>query len=580
MVEPDQFDIALGTYDRLRREKKAYGVGLINARKLEEYEETPEGTLASVLTSKNRYARCFINMILGKVKLCDRYEDLKKYPVSITKECMRYQNRVASAIHPKIFSVPFIGSHALKVQLEQEKKKKEQLDESIGRLEERFDAMKHILTPLNTDIDVEIKYHLDVLTQLHLLQNEIKKCEANIRTLKKNATVIQKQIQLEALDKLLADLQREIDAENQDIGIAKQTIKEKESQLRSLREQQEQLECQVKELLQQAGDLANTWIKEYEIQTSQKSYEQFWENFDRQRKSNKTLREKYEEEMQDRMILYKTEHDFGAAPNMKGYPEFAAVYERLKTSELLEYEEKVQSARRSAEDEFREQFLAKLQENMKQAQGEFKELNRALKDITFSREQYEFIFMPSGKYRRYYDMIMDDFNVVQGESIFSGIFHETHKEVIDELFEKLALKNENSTKTLAEFTDYRTYMDYDIKILHADGSFSYYSKVCEEKSGGETQTPFYVTVAASFVQLYKNNIGGEAAGLVLFDEAFNNMDDERIGGVLEFLNRLPLQLIIAAPPDKIQYIGPSVEETLLIMTDEKTSFVEKYCHAI
>lgn len=580
LVEPDQFDIALGTYDRLRREKKAYGVGLINARKLEEYEETPEGTLASVLTSKNRYARCFINMILGKVKLCDRYEDLKKYPVSITKECMRYQNRVASAIHPKIFSVPFIGSHALKVQLEQEKKKKEQLDESIGRLEERFDAMKHILTPLNTDIDVEIKYHLDVLTQLHLLQNEIKKCEANIRTLKKNATVIQKQIQLEALDKLLADLQREIDAENQDIGIAKQTIKEKESQLRSLREQQEQLECQVKELLQQAGDLANTWIKEYETQTSQKSYEQFRENFDRQRKANETSRKKYEEEMQDRMILYKTEHDFGAAPNMKGYPEFAAVYERLKTSELLEYEEKVQSARRSAEDEFREQFLAKLQENMKQAQGEFKELNRALKDITFSREQYEFIFMPSGKYRRYYDMIMDDFNVVQGESIFSGIFHETHKEVIDELFEKLALKNENSTKTLAEFTDYRTYMDYDIKILHADGSFSYYSKVCEEKSGGETQTPFYVTVAASFVQLYKNNIGGEAAGLVLFDEAFNNMDDERIGGVLEFLNRLPLQLIIAAPPDKIQYIGPSVEETLLIMTDEKTSFVEKYCHAV
>lgn len=33
------------------------------------------------------------------------------------------------------------------------------------------------------------------------------------------------------------------------------------------------------------------------------------------------------------------------------------------------------------------------------------------------------------------------------------------------------------------------------------------------------------------------------------DEAFNNMDDERIGGVLEFIRRLPLQIIIAAPPD-------------------------------
>ena len=62
----------------------------------------------------------------------------------------------------------------------------------------------------------------------------------------------------------------------------------------------------------------------------------------------------------------------------------------------------------------------------------------------------------------------------------------------------------------------------------------------------------------------------------MFDEAFNNMDDERIGGVLEFLRRLPLQIIIAAPPDKIQYISPGVEETLLVMTDERVSFVERY----
>ena len=66
------------------------------------------------------------------------------------------------------------------------------------------------------------------------------------------------------------------------------------------------------------------------------------------------------------------------------------------------------------------------------------------------------------------------------------------------------------------------------------------------------------------------------AGLVMFDEAFNNMDDERIGGVLEFLKRLPLQILIAAPPDKIQYIGPQMEETLLIMTDERVSYVEEY----
>lgn len=81
LVEPESFDIALGIYDRLRREKKVFGVGLINTQNMEQYEEVPEGTLASVVTSKNRYARRYINMVLGKVMLCDRYEDLKKFPV-------------------------------------------------------------------------------------------------------------------------------------------------------------------------------------------------------------------------------------------------------------------------------------------------------------------------------------------------------------------------------------------------------------------------------------------------------------------------------------------------------------------
>ena len=234
-------------------------------------------------------------------------------------------------------------------------------------------------------------------------------------------------------------------------------------------------QAELTEIEEKAGQSEELWQKDYEKQTAQKSYAQFRDNFERRQKANWTLRDKAIEQMQSRMIEYKTEYNFGAAPTMAGFPEFEAIYERLRTSELLDYEEKVQSARQSAEDEFREQFLAKLQENMKQAQNEFKELNKALKDIVFSNEKYEFLYMPSRRHRRYYDMIMDDFNMVQGESIFSGVFHETHKEVIEELFDRLTIDNDNNAKTLDEFTDYRTYMDYDIRILHTDGSYSLYS---------------------------------------------------------------------------------------------------------
>ena len=580
LVEPENFDIALGIYDRLRKEKKVYGVGLINTRDLGNYDTAPAGTLASVVTSQNQYARQYSNMILGKVQMCERYEDLKKYPISITKGCMRYQNRVASAIKPEVFRVPFIGKNAFTVQLVQAEEEYQKMNELLENQEKQLAGMNEILGLLSTDSDVDIKYRLDVLHTLGTVDRAIAKCQENIQKLKENSTLIEKQIQLEELEKVLRGLDASVNSDTEKIGGIRTRIQDLITRKQAFLENEMTEKGKVFSLGEAAGDVLNSWNQEYEEALGKRPVEQFQNEYLGKRRNNSDRWEKIKDQMINAMVEYKTEHDFGAAASLEGFSEFQAVYDRLKNSELLDYEEKVQSARHAAETEFQEQFLAKLQENMKLAQGEFKELNKALKGIDFSSERYEFQFMPSKKYRSYYEMIMDDFNVIQGESLFSGMFHEAHKDVIEELFERLSVGGENSTQTLEEFTDYRTYMDYDIKIIHDDGTYSYYSKVCEEKSGGETQTPFYVTVAASFVQLYSNNIGGEAAGLVLFDDAFNNMDDERIGGVLEFLRRLPLQLIIAAPPDKIQYIGPAMDEIMLVMTDQKRSYVEEYHNAV
>ena len=48
------------------------------------------------------------------------------------------------------------------------------------------------------------------------------------------------------------------------------------------------------------------------------------------------------------------------------------------------------------------------------------------------------------------------------------------------------------------------------------------------------------------MQLYRNSIGGDSIGLIMMDEAFNNMDDERMSGVLSLrlctqsFRRLPI----------------------------------------
>ena len=79
---------------------------------------------------------------------------------------MKYQNHVASAIKPAIYETPYIGSNAIKIQLEQAKEKREELKEALRQLEERLKQLEFVMAPLATDADTDIKYRVDVLSEL------------------------------------------------------------------------------------------------------------------------------------------------------------------------------------------------------------------------------------------------------------------------------------------------------------------------------------------------------------------------------------------------------------------------------
>ena len=52
--------------------------------------------------------------------------------------------------------------------------------------------------------------------------------------------------------------------------------------------------------------------------------------------------------------------------------------------------------------------------------------------------------------------------------------------------------------------------------------------------------------------------------LVVFDEAFNKMDSDRIVESIRLLRKMQLQAIICTPPDKIADIMPLADRTLLV----------------
>ena len=122
-------------------------------------------------------------------------------------------------------------------------------------------------------------------------------------------------------------------------------------------------------------------------------------------------------------------------------------------------------------------------------------------------------------------------------------------------------------------------MKFDLETTDQNGSKQLLSQTLNTKSGGETQTPFYIAVLASFAQLYQvNNPSGlnNTVRLVVFDEAFNKMDSERIVESVRLLRKMGLQAIVCTPPDKLPDIMPLADRTHLVIKDKYRMHIQSW----
>ena len=204
------------------------------------------------------------------------YNELKNYPTSITRECMKYQNHVANAIKPRIFETPFIGSNAIKVQLEQAKQRKAQLKELLQKLEEQIKEIEHIKKSLDTTYDIDIQYRVDILPDMQSLAEEIDKCNKNIATLEKNSNMLQKQIQLSTLEDMIRELEQQLLKNNQCVGRIEEKIQNANAEILEHSAELVKKKAGYVEQLANAGDDGTAWEKEYDKQTSDKSFVQFY----------------------------------------------------------------------------------------------------------------------------------------------------------------------------------------------------------------------------------------------------------------------------------------------------------------
>ncbi|HOJ80364.1 MAG TPA: SbcC/MukB-like Walker B domain-containing protein [Clostridiales bacterium] len=587
IIEPRYFVDALKIYDRLKFSMGFYDWGIVDTGKLEEKQPVCEkGSLAEEVITADHYARLFVDFVMGRVIKCDTVEELRNHDRAITDTCMLYQGYVARQLHPDRWKHPYIGRNAVEKQIEGVK-------QAIGLIMTEISACDICTQAVGAAADMGVAS-----------SNE---AESYIKTIQEAAV----------LPTLRARLAEVIEEEGKIdiswlIGIDKK-IEESEKRIKNLEQQKEECVSNIARYEGEKQDIASNRIPQEQNNAAESRkaiddrYDSQWisstgeprfmkelgmrssarevaDNFSSQLERTRSQKAKKRDDLETARAeynkVYQAPHDIKREDNAAYDKEL----EELQGIKLPEYRKKIHDAKEKAFQQFQDDFLAKLKSNIDMVRNQIDELNSALKESVWGTERYRFTMAPRQEYVRYYNMITDEM-LLEGYNIASQIFRDKHRDAIDELFRQIidveselnADARAELEKNIKRFTDYRTYLQFDLEVTDTEGRTQRLSKTLRKKSGGETQTPFYIAVLASFAQLYRiQDPSFNRIRLIMFDEAFSKMDSERIQESIRLLRRFGFQCILSAPSEKVGDIAPLVDRNLCVIRNGNTAAVRAF----
>ncbi|MFA5466615.1 MAG: SbcC/MukB-like Walker B domain-containing protein [Candidatus Izemoplasmatales bacterium] len=573
IVEPRYFDVALNIYNQIKDNLKIYNIGLVNTKKIQHFTNPDPNSLATIIESDNIDAKHFVNMICGNLIMVEAVTDLENHSQGITRDGMIYRSYTVRSLNRNT-EKPFIGKRAHEEQTDkwrhQAKKSKEEfqkIQNHLQRLEEETSAIASLgITGL-----------IDMMVQARSL--------SDLKGKRKELAIKKQNVPKENLNQLRLEYEA-IKEETKGYANNRRKAYEENGKLASddFKVQEDILALETKlELLQKEIALigsenltmeaeANELYKQeiLNVPDKKKVVDQYQLRIETELQNLANL----EDDLKTKQFKYTNTYNMSYSFGFEYMSDYLQEMDKLVKSELIKYEAKVREAREAAERLFKEDFLAKLRNYIVTAQEEIKKINDTLQTIQFGDDTYEFVFPKSKEYGDYYDMVLADESMKSGGEIFNFEFEMKYQRQLEELFINLASSDLNDQGTINKFTDYRTYMDYDIKIKNNQGDTILYSRVFKEKSGGETQVPFYVATLASFVRVFQQAQRGnihDAIGLILFDEVFDKMDTSRIKSMMEFIQCLPVQIVLATPPQKMEVLSKYTDTTVVTLREGRAA---------
>ncbi|HPZ07051.1 MAG TPA: SbcC/MukB-like Walker B domain-containing protein [Candidatus Eremiobacteraeota bacterium] len=585
-VEPEYFKDAMTVYHTGNFQI----TGLIDTEKLNSIDHVREPeSLAEELLSENKYATLFIDYLTGSLIKCKTSDELRKHQSSITDSCILYQDYTLTQLKTDEWKYPYIGRKSIEEQIRVREdelcKDKEKLPEYNKTIEFVKSIYKMEIINLN-----EIENILNVIEEACLIPEFEKKLQ-----------LISGEIEgidltwLEKIDEDITEIEEEIKKlDKRKHEVSEETGKFKKANENINNEKIPEERKKIEEIISVIkNDFSDGWVentgeprfkKELEMRSSASEvHSNFNSALARTRSQVELKRNDLVQVRSDYNRDYKMPYDINLTDNNIPYDK---ELNQIKNIKLPEYKKQIEDAKEKALELFKEDFLAKIKSNIDTIQTQIEELNSALKESCFGSDIYRFTVKPKSEYRNYYNMITDEM-LLEGFQLSSHIFQSKYKDSIDELFKQIidvnielnADERAELERNIKKFTDYRTYLSFDLTVKDAEDRVQRLSKTLNKKSGGETQTPFYISVLASFAQLYRINDRGDTVNrmrLIIFDEAFSKMDSERIQESVKLLRRFKLQAILSAPPEKLPDITPLVDRTLCVIKGRDSASVKVF----
>lgn len=560
-----------------RNMKQYENVDLINSKAIADSKpDCMEGSLYEAVKTQEAYVDVCLKRYLGHIIKCRSVEELEQVRDGVTPDCYSYSNFIFRHLKKKDYTTrACIGRRVSKARLAEYEKDVEelsrqemQLDDLLRRLKEArdFECLKD-----EPSHYVKLSRAGEELARVNKKKMEL---EETIRSLREGAYKELEEKE-QSLQKQVKMVQEELDQTQGELARLGSRIGELSGENESRRQQLEEklqgyvpneaLEQEVWELLKKQSGQAVINRKKAQVADLE-------EKEQAQAETLRAARNRY-------IFAYPAGPFNGAETSNEAYEK---LLEKYLTDFEPAYEEEFEKKCASIYKSLRENVIATIHGDIKAAKRHAYEINRLLRETNFSDSTYQIKIEPAkNENGQFFDMLMaeelDSKNLdnagFDGQISFGeDAFYQKYEQKIKLLTDKfMPPKDEDEhlraqkRKEMEQYADYRNYLSFSMfeQVTDEHGNVireNYVDDMAGRDSGGEGQNPKYVALLAGFAMLYMQQSKRDSKiKLVLLDEAFSKMDQERSAVCLKYARKMDLQLIVCVPDERLQSLIRNVD---------------------